>query len=264
MSVTLKAPDTPTGQRPDPEAYALGMALRSLVSLGAATAPRSLSRAVGASQLGAVCDRRLAYKLAGTPPVNLTDPLRALVGVGVHLVLADMFRRLDQGAGRFLVETPVTYRGVHGTCDLYDRWSGTVVDWKSTLKAKLSHVRAEGPSPEQVVQCHTYGAGLTVAGEKVRTVALVYVPVDGGLDDWHVWRAPYDQTIVDGAVDRLNQLAQVQLTAPSGRLQPSTVTPTPTVLCGWCEHHNAASDDTDRACPGNQKGVDHVLPATPS
>ena len=238
---------------PDPEAYALEESLRSLIALGAATHPRSRQHAIGASEIGRGCARRLAYRLADVPPVNLTDPLRALAGAGVHAVMADTFRRLDAGSGRFLVEVPVRYRGVPGTCDLFDRLTGTVIDWKTILKSKVGRLRVNGPSPEHVTQVQVYGAALACQGENVRAVALAFLPVDATLADMWLWRGTPDIDIADKAVDRLNGIAARQLDSPDGRVEPSLVEPTPSALCRWCDHHNPQSTDSDTACRGEHQ-----------
>ena len=108
----------------------------SMIELGVITTSRSLSMHVGPSQLGWVCDRRLAYALHGTPAVNIGDPMKLLAGTGVHLFLADIFAALDRKSGRFLVEVPVEYRGCRGTADFYDVWAHTLIDWKTTSKSR--------------------------------------------------------------------------------------------------------------------------------
>lgn len=251
MTTELKAPRPQTTPEPDPEAYALETALRSLVALGASMHPRTKQRAVGMSEIGRACARRLAYKMGDTAPVNLSDPLRALVGAGVHAVMAETFRRLDGGSGRFLVESPVLYRGVPGTLDLFDRLTGTVVDWKTTLRAKIGRLRVDGPSAEYQTQIQMYAAALTAQGEDVRAVALVFVPVDSVLTDLYAWRAAPDLARADAAVDRLHGLHAAELESADGRFpRPSQVDASPGPLCKWCDYHNPRSTDTDHSCKG--------------
>ena len=246
LSVDLGDPRPPTPAH-HAEAYALEAALRSHLNLGALTSPRSTQGAVGMSEAGRPCDRQLAHRLAGTRPVNLTDPGRALVGTGTHHALAEVFGRLDGGSGRFEVERRVNYRGVPGTVDLYDRVTGTVVDWKTTTAGKLKRVRHDGPRVEYVTQVNLYAAALDVAGESVAWVALAYLPVDGTLADLWVWRARYDRAVADAAVARLDSLRMVD--------HPSTVAASPGPLCPWCPYyrpHVPASRDT---CPGSSMEV---------
>jgi hypothetical protein len=241
MSTQWSSAEPVTGATVDGEAYALETAIRSLLFLGSVTDPRSLQVSLGSSEAGHVCQRRKAYKLAGTPTVNFRDPLRSMVGKGVHLGFAEMMTRLDGGSGRFLVESRVEYRGIPGTVDLYDRMTGTVVDWKTTTLAKVKHLRHEGPAASYVTQTQLYGAGLKAAGEDVRTVALLFVPVDGSLDQMWAWRQPFDQRVADTAVDEVESLR--------GR-DPATVPSTPDRLCGWCAHFRYGSTDLSVGCPG--------------
>lgn len=249
-SVALLAPAAQTLPPPDAEAYALETTMRSLIALGASMHPRTKQKTVGMSEVGRSCARRLAYKMADATPVNLTDPLRALVGAGVHAAMAETFRRLDGGSGRFLVEIPLAYRSVPGTCDLYDRLTGTVVDWKTTLKAKIGRLRVDGPSAEYMTQVQMYAAALATRGEDVRAVALVFVPVDSSLNDLWAWRGAVDLARADAAVDRLNGIRRTELEDNLARLRPSTVDPSPGPLCRWCDYHNPTATDHDVACPG--------------
>lgn len=228
----------------DVEAYALETALRGLVHLGTATSARSLQASLGSSEAGHACDRRIAYRLAGARPTNLTDPLRAFVGSGFHSAIAELFVRLDAGSGRFLVEQRLMYRGLPGTVDLFDRYTRTVIDWKTTLKSKLTKVRHDGPAQPYIVQTQLYGAALAASGEDVRSVALAFVPVDGSLADLWVWRARFDQRIADDAIDRIERLA--------GK-DPATVKHTPDRLCPWCSHFREGSTDLAAGCPGGSK-----------
>lgn len=235
----------------DPDAYALADVLRNLVSLGAFTTDRSTQVSLGSSEAGHPCDRRLSYKLRLAEPTdrlgrrtaatNFRDPLRALVGSGVHSALADIFERLDGGSGRFLVESKVDYRGIPGTADLFDRWSGTVIDWKTTLKSRVSRVRSEGPRPQYVTQVQLYAAALAARGEAVRSVALAFIPVDGELAGMYVWRSPFDVRIADAAVDRLDRLRGTA---------PERVKARPDELCPWCSHYLKGSTDLSVGCPG--------------
>lgn len=226
----------------DPEAYALGAVYRTLIGLGSTLAPRSQQRALGFSELGYACERRIAYRLAGTPVTNRRDPLASLLGTGFHSVVADTFRQLSPVTGsRFLVETPVEYRGIPGTCDLYDREARTVVDWKTSTVDRIRRTRAEGVKANYQVQVHGYAAGLAARGEDVRHVALVFVPRDGNLDELHVWRERYSQTVADTAVDRMESLR--------GK-DPASVKHLPDNLCGWCNHHLPGSTDLSVGCPG--------------
>lgn len=225
----------------DPLAEQLAAALADGIWHMEAHAPRSLQVALGFSQLGGDCDRRLLHHLRGTQPVHFSDPLRAIVGSGFHLIAADYFRRLDAGTGRYLVEYKLLWMGVPGTVDLFDRRLHTVIDWKTTTLEKVARYRSSGPTKAQVVQVMGYGTALAATGENVKDVALAYVPTDGTLADIFVWRAPLDVTIAERAVERLGQLAHLDL--PAAPMVPSA-------LCGWCPFYRPGSTDPYHSCPG--------------
>lgn len=238
----------------DPIAMILSEQLVDQIWMAEATSRRSIQGHVGPSELGTTCDRQLAYKLAGTRKVNHPDPLRVLFGSGLHAVLQEMFTRIDGGSGRFLIEHPVTYRGVSGTVDLYDSRRAAVIDWKSTTKGKLRDIRRRGPNEKYKIQAHTYGAALAAEGYPVRVVALAFLPLDGELADAHVWTAPLDTAVADAAVDRLDRL-RVSLRPD---LPMADVPAEPTRLCPWCAHYRPGSTDLSIGCPGS------TPPATPA
>lgn len=246
MTATWTDP-APVDEQPalDPISLVLTDALRELVYTGATTSERSLQSAVGISEIGGGCERQLAYKIAGAPPVNVEpDPLPSIVGTGFHLHMEKIFSRLDRR--RWLVETPVTYRGIPGTCDLYDRRRRLVIDWKSTSKSKLRRLRSDGPPEQAQVQIQIYGAALRTLGEDPQRLALAYVPRDGSLDDLWVWSTTPDQGLVDHWVGRFEALVDLH----AAGADPSQVDALPSRLCGWCAHYNPTSTDLARGCPG--------------
>jgi hypothetical protein len=245
-AIWLPPPPRDTSPAPmDPVAFALAQTYASLIALGAATSPRSLQMSVGSSEIGFECDRRLAYKLAGTPAASHSlDPMRALVGTGIHAALKDIFVRLDAGSGRFVVEGRTFYRSIPGQFDLYDRWNRCLVDWKSTSKGRLRQYRAEGLPRNYTVQPMMYAAGLKAGGEDPAQVAVVFLPYDGELSDVWAWVAPVDIKVADDACDRLDRLRGQQ---------PSNVDNVPSRLCKYCDHHLPGSTDLRIGCPGNSE-----------
>lgn len=225
----------------DAHALVLGEALRDRIVTFTATEPRSLQAAIGFSELGHACDRRLAYRASAAPVVHRPDPLAALCGTGLHRELADGFARLDEHVGRFLIEQRCTYRGIPGTVDLYDRRLKTVVDWKTSTVRNIARIRREGPSQAQRIQIHGYGAALSEAGYDVAHVALVWLPRDGSLEDMFVHREPYDQAVIDDAIDRLAALEGTP---------PAQTTTAVSPLCKWCPFYDPISTDPNRSCRG--------------
>lgn len=235
------APPRDPGPPPAPPQPGLAMTLASHLQLGIITDDRSLQTAVGASEVGHPCARRLAYRLAGAPVSNHGDPTRLLVGTGTHLAIENILLRADRGAGRFLTELPVTYRGIPGRVDLLDTFLHVVVDWKTTGKARLSGYAKDGIPQAYRVQAQIYAAGLREAGYQIHRLAVAFLPYDGALSQLWTWEADPDPAEADRAIDRLDALRG---------LDPATVTPTPDRLCSHCPYHNPRATDLAVGCPG--------------
>lgn len=252
---------TPTkhldGPPPEPEvpdtlrAVMLAESLRDRILMGAAMSPRSLQVTIGASEIGGECARQIAYRAVGTAPVNFPDPLKSLIGIGGHHAMADLFKRIDAGTGRYLIEEPLSYKGIPGTCDLYDKVRRMVIDWKWSTKAKVRDVRRNGPPKKYVVQGMIYGAALVERGDPVETVAIVYLPTNGDLPDLHVWSTPFRQAEADKAIEEFWDVRDVALDKG-----PDAVQPHPTRLCPWCSHYQPTSTDPARACPDGYRKED--------
>jgi hypothetical protein len=215
-------------------------AYASMIQLGLINTPRNLQRSIGPSQIGHPCDRHLVYLIDGTPIVNYSDPMKLLAGVGIHGCLAEIFRRLDGGHGRFLVEEYVSYRDIAGSCDLFDMWLHTVIDWKTCSKARLAKYIKDGPPDQYRVQIQMYAAGLQRAGHQVDRCALIFLPHDGALSQAWAWETAPDQSIADAAVDRLDSL----------KSDPPATPATPGRYCAYCDHYNPRATDLQLGCPG--------------
>lgn len=179
---------------------------------------RSAQTEVGPSEVGHPCDRRLAYRIAGHPVVNRSEPLPAFLGTGAHLALADALstyqgqdydawerwaRRPDDEAAfaaamvapyrdnpRYSVETRVRVPGLGadgaddagGTCDLFDHHRSAVIDHKVVGAWSLNRARRHGPSPTYRVQAHTYGLGWEYeTGQAPKWVAVAFWPREKSL-----------------------------------------------------------------------------------
>lgn len=246
-AVPAPPPEAPAPEI-DPAALALGEQFRDLIWTGSNLSPRSRQASVGMSEIGSDCERSIAYKIVGTTPTNFTgDPMASLTGTGMHAALAEVFGRLDHGMGRYLIETPVMYRGVPGSADLFDRRRGLLVDWKTTAKAKLRTLRKDGPPRRYQIQIQLYAQAMIARGEQVEQVALVYIPRDGNLNDLWVWTAPVDKALADTAIDFYEDLVDRIVKADNSVAAAAT---RPSRLCGWCSHYRPDSTDIEVGCPG--------------
>lgn len=218
----------------------LRQSLTEMILWAEANAHRSQQVDVGPSELGDLCERKLAYRIAGAQPVNTrSDPWPAIVGTAIHEWLERAINRYQDvaGAQRWLTELTVTPSPlVTGHSDLYDTWTCTVIDWKTKGEKPMREFRAHGPSPDHVAQVHLYGLGQIKAGRKVERVAIVALPRSGWLAGMAVWSAPYDPSIARAALERLETVGRkgIELGVdrdPDAYLQ---VPASPSPLCSFC------------------------------
>lgn len=223
--------------------------LLSVIRHQADNAPRSMQTAIGPSEIGTPCDRKLALKLLGAPVQNTTvDRWTATVGTAVHAWIADAFtadnaRLAAEGQSpRWLLEQRVTVRtGLAGSCDLYDLRTHTVVDWKTTGVTRLRAYRAAGdPGQQYRQQAHLYGMGWANMGLPVATVAVVFLPRSGILRDSYHWSQPYDPAVAQAALDRADQIL-VALDAAGVDADPERMRALPrdTAMCEHCDFYTA-------------------------
>lgn len=236
--------------------------LIELIRFADRSAYRNSQRAIGPSEIGNSCDRRLAYRIAGVKAVNRTsDPWPAIVGTAMH----DWLQRcLERDNARY-VATGVEPRWIteqrvkpdqliQGTSDAYDRLTNTVIDWKSmgdTAKAKLVK---EGPSDGYFIQIQTYGLGFYRAGFPVQRVGLMFLPRAGNLKDARYYEWPFNPVIAQKAIDRVYAIGrQVLATRQNlGTDEIWNVVPAdPSQLCGWCPFFTrSVTEASSTGCPG--------------
>jgi hypothetical protein len=218
---------------------------------------RSAQTHIGPSEIGTPCDRRIAMKFMGIPPVNEGgDGFAAWLGTQGHRGAADLFRWAGGVSGRFSVETPLIYLSSAmpgGTADLLDRRYRVLIDHKFMGHWSLKHLRDIGPSETYRVQVHTYGYGARLAGEFVSHVALIGWPRQGAsLDEMYVWSEPYDEQIAVKGLARIEGIA-AYVDSHQADTQPEEIISSLNTAkdCTYCAYHLTHSHDLARACPGN-------------
>ena len=223
--------------------------------------PRSLQAAPGPSELGTPCVRRLAYKIAGWDrPNDDRDQWLSTIGTAVHAWMAETFEAQNRKlAGtpahdRYLVEHRVHLPcGISGSCDLYDRDTGTVIDWKVTSPDNIRKYRRSGPGQQYRVQAHLYGLGMLLAGEHPEHVADVFLPRGGLLSGLYVWTEPFDASVATEALRRYETTRSALITTdPEQYPQRWGLFPTAEAHCSWCPYHLPMSPDLSRGCPGHR------------
>lgn len=220
--------------------------------------PRHLQSAVGPSEIGTPCTRRLAYRILDWPRANThRDLWLSTVGVAVHSWMADTFEAANRrlGRARYLVEQRVYLPfGISGSTDLFDTDAGDVIDWKLSGVDKIRGYRRNGPGQQYRVQAHLYGLGWLLAGRKVRNVADVFLPRGGLLaTGMHVWTEPFDAAVATAALRRYDNTRSA-LAAVDPELHPGrwAMFPTANDYCEWCPFYLPMSADLGKGCPGHR------------
>lgn len=232
-----------------------------------ADSPRSRQVAIGPSEVGEPCERQLSYKMLDWPVSNTAhDPIAAIIGTGFHLWMADKFEA-KQGTlpgsdtPRYRIEERVTVRealnpaaSLGGSADLFDRLLATNLDWKLVGVSSLDKYRRGGPGEKYRIQAHLYGLGQENAGERVDRVAVVFVARHHELKV-HVWSEPYDPSIAEAALARLDRIRQ-QLVDLDPEQHPGNwaLIPTPDKPnCRFCDYLKPGSTDLATGCPGAEQ-----------
>jgi hypothetical protein len=220
--------------------------LRSVVRAYEDSRPRSRQKDLGPSEAGNPCNRRLAYRLLGASGVNTdSDPWPAIVGTAVHSWLEKAFSAdPDRYDTEVKVELPTYMRG---TVDLVDKHTKTVIDHKVLGLTSLKRFKAEGPGEQYRTQVHLYACGLRLEGYEIDHVAIAAWSRSGALKDAHYWTEPYDETLVEATLRRIDALREV--TAMGREALP--LIPTADANCTWCPFYVPAVTDVTEGCPGH-------------
>lgn len=186
--------------------------IRRIIETRMSSQPRDLQREIGPSELGTSCVHCLAAKLAGWPERRQPAWL-PFIGTCVHARFEQWFKDVEElvevpdmdGLAlrrRFTPEMRVTVghlQGLHagydvqGSIDLYDRKTGSTIDWKIVGNTTLTKVKAHGPSQQYRVQASLYGIGLENRGEAVRYSRIYFLPRNkAGLNDALPWQTEFD------------------------------------------------------------------------
>jgi hypothetical protein len=221
--------------------------------------PRSQQINLGPSEIGP-CTRLLGYKLLGMPERPRVPAWKATVGTGGHMWLETAFDRYNllnaqylNGQERFYIETKVNvgeYNGkpLTGSCDLYDRVTGIVVDHKFPGPTMIEKYRRKGPGQQYRNQAHLYGRGWIRAGLPVSRVMIAFLPRNGELDDHYIWREDYDEQVALDALQRVEGVDTAVQTLGPAALQ---LLPTDNHYCNTCPYFLHRSTDLTKGCPGD-------------
>lgn len=216
---------------------------------------RSVQTTIGPSELGSLCDRRIAYRLAGVPEANWwSDPWPAIVGTSIHAWLEQAVNKFQQVhfMDRWLTEITVQPDPmVKGHVDLYDRQLAMIIDWKSVSPTKLKAWKSDGPPEHYRDQVNLYGRGAMNAGLPVARVCLIAVPRSGWLRDMQVWVDDYRPERAQKCLDRMYGLANTMISAGED-MAMEDIPAVPSGECSFCPYYKGGSSKADlNGCSGD-------------
>jgi hypothetical protein len=235
--------------------------LQAVIRDEARGAARSQQVAIGPSELGQACERKLALGLLGAPAINDDrDDWTATVGTACHKWMEKAFinaneRLAAQGQpARWLVETEIDIRtGLIGHVDVYDIWTHTVLDHKFPGVTAIRKYRRQGhPGRQYRWQGHVYGFGWKRLGLPVETVATCMYPRSGLIRDSWLWKEPYSEAVALEAFKRTDDLLTgMDIAEQLGSLPEfMQMLARDTENCGWCKYFKRGHDDPTTGCQG--------------
>lgn len=177
--------------------------------------PRNHQVQIGPSEIGNPCDRKIGYRLAQVPEVNVDfDPWPATVGTAIHTWMEKALLDWDALASptvakRFKTETELILNEfITGHNDVYDAELECVIDWKTVGPDKLKAVEAGKIPDDNKIQAHIYAYLLNrLLGLPVKKVALVFLPRASKLARTVVWSTDYVPTVAVESINRVYGIA---------------------------------------------------------
>jgi len=230
--------------------------------------PRSKQTALGPSEIGDPCPRKLAYKISRFPePLSyVDDPWYAIMGTATHELIGRSLERqnnLARARGEsppWLIEQRVVVRsGIEGTLegslDAYNWLMQRVVDHKLVGVTSHKKYRRYGPSKVYHVQVQAYAVGAVQLGLPVDKVSIAFYPRFATITEaLYVWTGPFMPELVEQALRRLDIITelvrQLNPLADPGKFRDIKSVPSADCrLCPWLR----PGDDTGETCPGDTK-----------
>lgn len=238
--------------------------LRRIVERHANGSARNLQRHLGPSEIGHLCHRQVAGKLAQLPPTNhVTDPWPSIMGTAGHAWMEECLTALNTELARtrFLAEFRVTptlgFEGHPGTGDGYDADHQAVIDHKFLGNTSMAKLRKDGPSRHYRVQFLLYMLGFLALGLPVQRIVLLAWPRTGSsLDGMYVW----EQTVTDADFVFLRDVIKPELdyrkqwaaALITGAAQLRDVPADPEDDCQWCPFYRPqTARDGGPGCAGH-------------
>lgn len=194
--------------------------LRAMVVAFDASRERTLQDTIGPSGIGSPCSRCLARGVLGCPIERGYDfgLWARFLGIAGHALLAEaaLHHNIVAGRGRYVIESKVypdnDLMPKGGESDLFDEDRFVVVDHKIVNPDKLKKYReANDPGIRYKRQAHVYGRGFKERGKRVDHVAVAFWPRGSTVKQLWVWTEPYDEAVVDEALERYRTIRALAL-----------------------------------------------------
>ena len=190
--------------------------LQAVIEHAIRNRPRTLQKTIGPSSLGSECDRCLITELAGLQePEDIAAWLPTLgVALGEWLEGVVIKHLMTTGSDRYIPEGRVTVghiAGVEvgGNTDVFDTWTGTVIDYKLIGTTTLRKMHKQGASTTYRRQVQVYGKGWEDAGFVVKSVAVWALPRNGfRISDGKVHQEDYDRAEAEKTIARADMFAR--------------------------------------------------------
>lgn len=274
-------PKPPPPRRPitDDDADAIEENLIGVIEEAIRNHPRSLQESIGPSEIGTPCDRRLGYKLAGIPEINVDTDVawRPTVGTAVHTWLAKTFEALGLNEYQAEMRTACfTLDGavVEGETDLYvrlqinGRWLAGILDWKIVGPTTIKNVKAnQHPGQKYEVQVNTYGRGVS-RGLKfpVDFVAIMFLPSNGELHQRYFWIDEFKPELAVEAVAHVRKIHARLIGAHDDEVMNERLDSLPTAVdyCHKCPWHNLTALNSSEGCHGDASLYNRPEPTSES
>lgn len=216
---------------------------------------RSQQVALGCSEIGDDCQRRIAMTMVGLRRVNYTpDPWPSTVGTAIHTWLSDAINayQLFHGNQGWLSELEIMASDwLPGHVDLYR--NGVVLDLKNPSRTNHRKMAKEGIGDRYLMQIMGYGKGVKRSGRKVERVGILSIPRDGNLSELWCKTFEFDEALIDSKIAEIETLADtvVALDVMEKPENWAKIAPTPSRMCGWCPHYDPALPAPGlNGCPG--------------
>lgn len=227
----------------NPESEALRLKIIKLMTDASNGSARSLQTAIGPSEIGHPCPRKVAYKLANVREnTSYQDPFPSIMGVAMHAWMEENLPRDE-----WIPEQRVNADGreLFGHSDAYHKPTRTVVDWKFLGSTMHRQWLGGYVNSTYQVQAHSYGQGFVNMGYPVDRVAVAVFCRAKTLQDLYVWSEPWDPAIAHRAFERMDILKTYIAASGASDTNRAPLLEIPAVAgdgCYFCMHKGKPGD----------------------